>query len=78
MEVLRDIGHDGSFIGTDVTDIFYVQEGLSQICLGGGALQGYRFVRRRQMRVRSFCGDYGVGGSYIEEDLVGIDRLERS
>ena len=28
MEVLGDVGHDGSFIGSDVTDIFDVEKGL--------------------------------------------------
>jgi len=28
VEVLGDVGHDGSFVGTDVTDIFDVEEGL--------------------------------------------------
>jgi len=77
MEVLGNISHDGSFIRSNVTDIFNVKKGLVSVMSLGTLPQSRSFLLLR-MQVQNFDDDYVVVMYCTVINLDGIDRLERS
>ena len=77
VEILCDIGHDGSLVRSYVANIFDIKKGLISAMSSGDIPQSQSFQRRR-MQVQSSDDGYVVVMYCIAVNLGGIGQSMRS
>jgi len=78
MKVLSNVGHDGTFIRTNIADILYIQKRLISVRFGWEGLPEYQSFQQPQKRFQNFGDDYVAGGCCIAINLGDSDQLMRN